>query len=450
MSDDPKDRPPPAAESRGEPSFYRRFARLWGFAGFLLLVAILFRHVLLPFVFAVLLAYILAPAINRMAKWHLGSRTLPRGAAVILCYILVLGVFGVFFGAFLPRLSKDFARLGREAPALWERVDREWMPRVADVIEDWFPSLAADPSLVPVAQADPADTSAVPPGTLVYIRPLPTGDFVVTVPPDGIEIQEVGSDRVVIHPRTKQPKRGVEAMMRERIHSALGELEGQAGQLFQLGRAIVAGVLGLIMKLVLSLMVAAFMLVDLDRIHNFLRGVVPSKYRGDYEQVVAGIDRGLGGVIRGQLLICLVNGVLTYIGLFIFDVKYPLLLAAVAGVMSLIPIFGSILSSIPIVTIAMVSGKQGVNLWPGVFMLGWILAIHFLEANLLNPKIIGTAAKMHPVLVVFSLIAGEYSYGLVGALLAVPVASIIQTLFVFFRSRAWRQDGERGQSVAGA
>ena len=62
--------------------------------------------------------------------------------------------------------------------------------------------------------------------------------------------------------------------------------------------------------------------------------------------------------------------------------------------------------------------------------------IHLLEANFLNPKIMGTAAKIHPLVVVFALIAGERTYGLVGALFAVPVASILQTFFLHFRKRA--------------
>ena len=73
-------------------------------------------------------------------------------------------------------------------------------------------------------------------------------------------------------------------------------------------------------------------------------------------------------------------------------------------------------------------------------MLGWILGIHFLEANVLSPKIIGQSAKMHPVVVIFALIAGEHSFGLVGALFAVPVASIIQTLFIYFRKQSWRAE----------
>ena len=102
-------------------------------------------------------------------------------------------------------------------------------------------------------------------------------------------------------------------------------------------------------------MVAAFILIDLRAHPGVHRSLVPERYQGDYDRIVRGIDRGLSGVVRGQLLICLINGVLTYIGLLIFKVKYPLLLAGIAAVMSLIPIFGSILSSVPIVAIALVS-----------------------------------------------------------------------------------------------
>jgi predicted PurR-regulated permease PerM len=102
--------------------------------------------------------------------------------------------------------------------------------------------------------------------------------------------------------------------------------------------------------------------------------------------------------------------------------------------MSLVPIFGSILSSVPIVAIALISSGS-FDVGQGLKVLAWICGIHLFEANFLNPKIMGDSAKIHPVLVVFALIAGEHSYGLVGALFAVPVASIIQTIFVYYRRR---------------
>jgi predicted PurR-regulated permease PerM len=69
-------------------------------------------------------------------------------------------------------------------------------------------------------------------------------------------------------------------------------------------------------------------------------------------------------------------------------------------------------------------------------VLLWILGIHQVEANLLNPKIIGVAAKLHPVLVIFSLLVGEHFYGIWGALLAVPTLSLLQSLFNHFRFEA--------------
>ena len=123
-------------------------------------------------------------------------------------------------------------------------------------------------------------------------------------------------------------------------------------------------------RLFLVLMVAAFILIDLDRIQAFLRRWFPNAISDDYDVIYVGIDRGLSGVIRGQLLICLINGILTYIGLLLFEVKYPLILAVVAAMMSLIPIFGSILSSVPIVAVALVSSGNfdllmGVMVLPG-------------------------------------------------------------------------------------
>jgi predicted PurR-regulated permease PerM len=105
----------------------------------------------------------------------------------------------------------------------------------------------------------------------------------------------------------------------------------------------------------------------------------------------------------------------------------------IATALSLIPIFGAIFSSVPAVAIGLTQ-----SFGTAAFVLAWIIGIHQLEANFLNPKIMGDAAKIHPVLVVFALIAGEQSYGLVGALFAVPVASIIQTIFVYFRRRSFR------------
>src|SRR5262245_4645112 len=178
----------------------------------------------------------------------------------------------------------------------------------------------------------------------------------------------------------------------------------------------------------MTLMLAGYIMHTRESIIAFFRTLVPATARIGFDHLLWRIDRGLAGVVRGQLLICLVNGIVSAIGFALFGLKYWPILAIVAGIMSIIPIFGSILSSIPVVLVGLTQG-----FWVALWVLLWIIGIHQIEANLLNPKIIGVVAKIHPVLVVLALIIGEHFFGLWGALLAVPVLSLLQSIFLHFR-----------------
>jgi predicted PurR-regulated permease PerM len=415
----------------------RRFAKLWGFALFCVLVVYLFRAVALPFLFAILVAYILAPVVNRFSRVQIRGRPFPRGLAVIVVYVNILAVLGVFIGYFIPKLSGDFARLFREAPQLFSRLNREWVPRVGAWVDD---NLGAGET-GDLDAATPRVPAVVDVPREIVIEPMQDGRLRIDLDHLALEVQPLRGGRyIVAAPRAEETEnltggkweRSIKKWLTERLKST----EGESRRALEYGQKFVAAVVSGIGRMFLVLMVAAFILIDLQRIQGFLRSLVPAPYQIDYDRITAGIDRGLSGVVRGQLVICLINGVFTYIGLLIFHVKYPLLLAGIASVMSLVPIFGSILSSVPIVAIALISSGT-FDLKQGLFVLGWIIGIHLVEANFLNPKIMGDAAKIHPVLVVFALIAGEHSYGLVGALFAVPVASMIQTIFVYYRRRGF-------------
>jgi predicted PurR-regulated permease PerM len=433
--------PPEGVDEIGPPTrsvrlfgWFRRFAKLWGFALFCIFVVYLFRDVALPFVFAILVAYILAPLVDRMARLRLAGRPLPRGLAVIFLYINILLGLSLFIGYFLPKLSGDIARVFREAPELFQKLNGEVLPRVGSWIDDRF-GAGVQPVQGPSQPAPQA-----PPSNGLVLEPLGDGRFRIDLDDLNLEVRpgRDGSGYLISRPRQEEPvvhgEGRWERSLKEWISDRVKTTESQSRRALEYGQKFVTGVITGIARLILVLMVAAFILIDLQRIRGFIRSLVPVAYRADYDHLARGIDRGLSGVVRGQLLICLINGVLTYIGLLIFQVKYPLLLAGIAAVMSLIPIFGSILSSIPIVAIALVSSGR-FDLAQGLKVTVWIAFIHLVEANFLNPKIMGDAAKIHPVVVVFALIAGEHSYGLVGALFAVPVASIIQTLFLYFRRK---------------
>ena len=95
----------------------------------------------------------------------------------------------------------------------------------------------------------------------------------------------------------------------------------------------------------------------------------------------------------------------------------------------MIPIFGVILSTVPMVILALTQHSVG----GALLVIAWISVIHAIEAYLLNPNILGHSASMNPIIVVFALLAGKQFGGLTGALLAVPIASVIVSLFGYYR-----------------
>lgn len=420
----------------------RTFVKRWGFPLFAVFVVYIGRSVILPFVFAFLIAYILAPVVRWMAERRDGTHRMPRGLAIITCYLVFLALVAGFMFLLVPRLSSDFARLGKEVPGLYKRIDQEWTPQLASWLEERFPSLKGEkavpdePTLIPDVP--------LPPGTAFTVTPLPDGQLAIQLAPNGIDIKPLRDGAYHIQANEKPPDFvSLEDKVRIMVGKAVIGLQSKLNDLVRLGQALVMGFARGIFLFFFTLMIGAFILIDLEKVHAFLRSLFPQHFRDDYDVIIAGIDRGLSGVIRGQLVICLINGILTYIGLLIFGVKYSLILGVVAAALTLIPIFGSILSSIPIVVVALVSGETGVDVVRGLAIGLWILGIHFIEANLLNPKIIGNAAKIHPVLVIFALFLGEHKYGLVGALLAVPVLSAIQVVFVYLYRKTWKDQPRR-------
>ncbi len=232
-------------------------------------------------------------------------------------------------------------------------------------------------------------------------------------------------------PSGEAPRRDLATTVTRAIQRQLREGEATVGGALATVQSFVAATVNGIFKFFIMLMISAYVLISIDAIIAFFRSLVSPARRYRFDTLLRRMDRGLSGVVRGQLVICVVNGVLSAIGLWFIGVHYWPILAVIATLLSIIPIFGAILSSVPAVIVAL---QQGLG--TALLVLGWIIVIHQIEANLLNPKIMGDAAKVHPVLVVFSLIAGEHFFGILGALLAVPVLSIAQTLFLHFREVA--------------
>jgi predicted PurR-regulated permease PerM len=294
---------------------------------------------------------------------------------------------------------------------------QKWGPVIQNRIDD----LAGRKS----ATNDPE--SLTPPAALEVMQ-RPDGSLAVSVGTGLDIIQENPKLWRVLQHEPDKASFSVSALLSDGVDDTVQYLKGNALQLIRVGQAIISQVTRGVFLTFMTLMVAGYLMHTRDNIVGFFRSLVPPTSRRSFDRLLHRMDRGLSGVVRGQLVICAVNGVLSAIGFAAFGLKYWPILALIAGALSIIPIFGSILSSVPAVLIGLTQ-----DLWTGLWVLIWILAIHQIEANLLNPKIIGVAARLHPVMVVFVLIVGEHFFGLWGALMAVPVLSLSQSLFNHFR-----------------
>ncbi len=320
----------------------------------------------------------------------------------------------------VPRLSGDFARLFREVPHFLGRVRSEWVPRADAWLEETLPQ-----------QADGSVEDTEPrPERKLLVTEKSRGHYEVSLEGMELELDPAGNGRYVVGPRSdadeKRPRVG------DMLAHAAQATQTELKDVVAVSRRFLGTVFKSLAWFILTFMVAAYALLDRERVMGFIGRLVPPRHKRDMERLLDDIDRGLSGVIRGQLTICLINAAFTAAGLLLFSVKYPFFLSLIAGALSFIPVFGSIFSSVPVVAVALVSGPGGAfSLAKGFEVLGWVVLIHLVEANLLNPRIIGSATKIHPVVVVLALLMGEQTAGLVGALLAVPVASMVQSSVVF-------------------
>jgi len=367
------------------------------------------RDVLLPFILALIIAYVLAPLVERVERFRL-----PRAAAILIVYAVTLGSIYFSIAAIAPRIYLETAKFMRDAPSLAERFSEQYGPQ----LEQWVEGVRS--------RSRPRPTDEDPAAVSIVNRPDGGVEFRVG---SGVEVVQQGPGHWRVGPGVhKAEKFTIADLTRRGINEAVSYAQRNGFELLALGKTVISTVARSIFLLFMTLMVAGYIMATRENIIGFFRSLLPARSRISYDRLLWRMDRGLSGVVRGQLLICLVNGVLSAFGYWMFDLKYWPILALLSGIMSIVPIFGSILSSIPVVMIGLTQ-----NFWTALWVLLWIVGIHQVEANLLNPKIIGVAAKIHPVLVVLALIIGEHFFGLWGALLAVPVLSIFQSIFIHFR-----------------
>ena len=249
-------------------------------------------------------------------------------------------------------------------------------------------------------------------------------------------LDDHGLERIEVE---KQGQEFVDSLRRadpqEYTSRAIEFLEGAALSIFEL-----------LFSLVLIIVVSIYMLLDMGRLSAAVDRRFPP--RPGSGSLVPRLESALAGYVRGQVLLSLIIGVSAGVSLWVLGTlgwaegmdSYALLFGAWVAAMELIPYLGPWLGAIPPVTYALIVDPVSA-IWVTLLFLG----IHQIEGHVVVPNVMGSALRLHPLLVIFGLLAGGEIYGLPGALVALPMLAAGRAVWEFFSERVELEPWESGQ-----
>lgn len=187
----------------------------------------------------------------------------------------------------------------------------------------------------------------------------------------------------------------------------------------------VAYVFGGVVSFILMIVLSFYLSVDENGVAKFLRIITPLKHEGYILNLWGRAQTKIGLWMQGQLILAVIIAMLVYLGLTLLGVPNALLLAFLAGLFEIIPLFGPILASIPAVMIAFVGG--GISL--AVVVIGLYLIIHQFENHLIYPLVVKKVTGVSPIVSIIALVAGWELAGFLGLVIAVPFATVLMEFF---------------------
>ncbi len=341
---------------------------------------------LAPFILAVVLAYVLDP----VADW-LQSRGLSRTLAILLLTLPALGALALLVFVAIPAAARQVGSILSDLPVLFDR------------IADWLESPSAGLG--------------------------------------GLDIPLVDDDALLERLRAIDGE-AVVAFLEER-QSRLGAWVW--GGVLGIGRGI-GSVFTILGYVALTPMLAFYLLRDWDGITAGLTELVPHDRRERVVGFAREADRIVAGYLRGQLTVAALIGLVTGLGLWAVGFPYAATLGLIVAVFSVVPYLGLVLSLVPAIVIALVSGSVLVSLAKVAVVYG---VAQGLEGAVISPKIVGDSVGLHPVWVVLALTVGGYFFGFAGLLVGVPAAAVGKLLVQHGMERYRHSELYLGEGVTG-
>jgi len=235
-------------------------------------------------------------------------------------------------------------------------------------------------------------------------------------------------------PQWLEQRFGVDANnLREGLSSLVSSGFGLLTTVFQSLWSSGVALVSVASLLVVTPVVAFYMLLDWDRMVAVVDSWVPRDHVHTVRQIATDINHATAGFVRGQGTLCLILGAMYAVGLTLTGLNFGILIGLFAGLISFIPYVGSLTG------LVLALGVAFVQFWPDWIMIVAVACVffvgQFIEGNILSPKLVGKSVGLHPVWLMFALFAFGALFGFAGLLIAVPAAAAIAVLVRFAIAR---------------
>jgi len=379
------------------------------------------QPILIPVAIAVILTYLLDPLVTKMSRG-----TLSRTKAVALVFAIAFFALGGLAAWLVPTISIQSANFARQIPAYTERA-RDYTVDIIYRFDQTFGLLGG-------AHGKSASTSFANWLIGPAASPSPRAQPTATPTPKAFEAapatETIGPSAPKLTTAERQRIQGYVEKQMPKLQQALPTLLGKLWDILKKSVGGFLGVTGFLLSLILVPIYLFFLLNEKPRIQQRWRDYLPlraSPFRDEVAEVLSEINRYVTAYFRGQLLVCLVDGILIGTALTIFGLNFAPVIGALVVVLTMIPYIGIIICWVPAVLIAAFQwGDWSHPIWVTVIFI----VIQNLEGMFYAPRIVGNYVGLHPMTVIVSIFVwGLIIGGVIGPLLAVPLTATLKVLF---------------------
>lgn len=237
------------------------------------------------------------------------------------------------------------------------------------------------------------------------------------------------------------------------LHELQAEVTQRAGQVLAVagtvaGKLAAGGlaIFNLLALLFLTPVVTFYLLRDWETLLAALDGALPRDHADTIRKLAHQSNAAIAGYVRGQALVCISLGTIYAVGLSLVGLQFGLVIGLIAGAISFIPFVGTFVGAVMALGMALVQFPPD---WIGVVKVAVVFVIgQMMEGNVLSPKLVGDRVGLHPVWIMFALLAGGALFGFVGVLIAVPVAAVVGVMVRHLIGRYRESQYYRGADAA--